>query len=130
MNLFLSPILAQAQVGQPLFGNQWLALLAMMAIVAVFVIAVAGLGRWLAATHPDPVKKPSAATVQPEVPLATSDQLTPQVCAAIAAAVAVTYGSRARIAAVQTAHFPSVETLMQQWSLEGRRQIYSSHKVR
>ena len=25
---------------------------------------------------------------------------------------------------------PSVETLMQQWSLEGRRQIYSSHQVR
>jgi hypothetical protein len=25
---------------------------------------------------------------------------------------------------------PSVEALMQQWSLEGRREIYGSHKVR
>jgi len=25
---------------------------------------------------------------------------------------------------------PSIEALMAQWSLEGRRQIYSSHKVR
>lgn len=130
MHSLLFPVLAQAQVGQPLFGNQWLALFAMMGVVAVFILGVFALGRVLAATHPDPVKKPTAATIQPEIPLATSKQLTPQVCAAIAAAVAMTYGGRARITAVQTANFPSVESLMQQWSLEGRRQIYSSHKVR
>ncbi len=116
-------------VGQPLFGNQWLALLAILAGVAVFMCLVAGLGRWLAATHPE-APTPNRASVPPAVPMAKPGELTPQVFAALAAAVATTCGTNARIAAVQTAKFPSVETLMLQWSVEGRRQIYSSHKVR
>ena len=39
-------------VGQPLFGNQWLALLAIAVCIGVFLIAVRLVGHWLAATHP------------------------------------------------------------------------------
>jgi hypothetical protein len=122
----LHPLIAE--VGQPLFGNQWLALLVCLGGVAVFIALVAALGRWLAATHPEP--PPPDRSKPDTVPLASSTELTPSVCAVIAASVVATCGPRARIAAVQAAYIPSVEMLMQQWSVEGRRQIYSSHKIR
>lgn len=111
--------------GRPLFGSQWLALLAILAGVAVLLVVIAVVGRWLAATHPDtPIPSDLADEVDPP-PSA-------RVLAVIAAAVAYTCGKRARITAVQLPHphAPSVEALMIQWSLEGRREIYSSHKVR
>lgn len=115
-----------AEVHQPLFGNQWLALGVILIGVAVLMAAVAGAGHWLAATHPDAPPRPaSAAPSAPVVPTGPSDET----LAIIAACVAVTFGNRARITAIRTGG-PSVETLMQQWSLEGRRQIYSSHQVR
>jgi len=126
MSFAFHPLLAE--LGKPLFGNQWLALLVILAGIAVFMALVAAVGRWLAATHPDaPAPAPAKSA---DVPLASSTELTPSVCAVIAAAVATTCGPRARIAAVQAAYHPSVEALMQQWSVEGRRQIYSSHKIR
>lgn len=112
--------------GQALFGNQWLALLAVLAGVTVFLFLVAGLGRLLAATHPDAPARPLASE-----PVEEQEEIPADVVVAIAASVSALLGRRARIAAVELAkHPPSVEALMQQWSLEGRRQIYSSHKVR
>lgn len=125
----------------PLFGNQWLALLAILACTAALMVVVRLAGRWLAATHPEapakpvslptvaapitaPITAPTAAPA-PVVPAGTP----PETLAIIAACVATTFGAKARITAIKTAG-PSVEMLMQQWSLEGRRQIYSSHQVR
>lgn len=119
------PVLVLAESHRPLFGNQWLALLAVLAGVALLMVAVAALGRWLAASHPEPVR--------PAVPVAVptdSAAIAPEVLAVIAASIAATIGARARIAAVRPATVPNVEMLMQQWSLEGRRQIYSSHQIR
>lgn len=110
----------------PLFGNQWLALLVVLAGVAVLMAAIVWIGRWLAATHPE----------TPAIPSDIADMVdpppSPEVLAVITAAVAVTFGRKARITAIglHHPHAPSVESLMLQWSLEGRRQIYSSHKVR
>ncbi|ACB76587.1 OadG family transporter subunit [Opitutus terrae] len=118
--------LCLAQAHRPLFGNQWLALLAVLAGVALLMLVVALVGRWLAATHPDPVVAPKAATVSAP---AEAVETTPETLAIIAAAVAAHLGAQARITSIRTGG-PSVETLMQQWSLEGRRQIYSSHQVR
>lgn len=117
--------------GQALFGNQWLALLAVLACIAAFLFAVAGLGRWLAATHPEAPPKPAAAPEALQAGEEEDEHILPEVVVVIAAAVSALLGARARIAAVELSkHPPSVEALMQQWSLEGRRQIYSSHKVR
>lgn len=113
-----------AQAHRPLFGSQWLALLAVLAGTAVFMLLIALVGRWLAATHPEPAVAPKAAVAEPTVL-----HPTPETLAIIAAAVAAHLGTRARITSIR-AGGPSVETLMQQWSLEGRRQIYSSHQVR
>jgi hypothetical protein len=113
-------------VGQPLFGNQWLALLAVLAGVALFLFAIAGIGRWLAATHPD---EPP----QPPQPVAEVLQPPPAIFAVIAAAVATTLGARARIVsaiALAPDNELTVASSQLQWSLEGRRQIYSSHQVR
>jgi hypothetical protein len=125
MNAFTS--LVFAEIGRPLFGSQWLALLAVLAGVAVFMAAIAAAGRWLAATHPDAPRRPR----QPAAIAPVEAGPSPEVLAVIAAAVAVTAGPGARIAEVVAVKTPpSVEMLMQQWSVEGRRQIYSSHQIR
>lgn len=120
MNAFLFAV-----VGKPLFGSMWLAGLLVCAAITVLIVAVALAGRWLAATHPDPEPKAAPAPV-------AEPGLSPEILAIIASAVNVTIGPRAQISSVSLlpAHAPSVEVLMQQWSLEGRRQIYTSHKVR
>jgi hypothetical protein len=120
---------AGVQSGHPLFGSIWLALFAMLGAIAIFLLLVAMLGRWLAATHPDAPPRPVVASPEP----VAATGLTPEITAVIAASIATVLGARARVAAVRLAPAPvapSVEMLMQQWSMEGRRQIYSSHKVR
>lgn len=112
---------------RPLFGNQWLALLAVLAAVALFMLAIAAVGRWLAATHPDTSGR-TASVAPAAAPAANPPD---EIVAVIAASIAAHFGARARITAIRPASAaPSVEMLMQQWSLEGRRQIYSSHQVR
>ncbi|MDF9826227.1 hypothetical protein M2103_002048 [Ereboglobus sp. PH5-5] len=120
-----------------LFGNKWIALAVILSGVAIFIALIALFGRILAATHPDEKKtagaKAKSAAPAPlvvEVPNASTDTPSPQILAVIAAAVATVFGPRARIAGVQTAKPPTVEALMQMWSLEGRRQIYTSHNPR
>lgn len=108
----------------PLFGNQWLALLAALGGVVVFMGLIWLAGRWLAATHP---VSPTVAKTAAEVEVALAP--TSETLAIIAAAVAAHLGAQARITSIRPGG-PSVEMLMQQWSLEGRRQIYSSHQVR
>ena len=112
-----------AEYHLPLFGNQWLALIAILGGIALLMIAVAAVGRWLAATHPNPI-----ANVR-EGEVASSGTISPEITAIIAASIAVVLGPQARIASVKLAPL-NVEMLMQQWSLEGRRQIYSSHQIR
>ncbi|MBK9989443.1 MAG: hypothetical protein IPP19_01595 [Verrucomicrobia bacterium] len=94
MTSLSTPVLAEAAkvAFEPLFGNQWLALLVILAGIAVFMIAVAAVGRWLAATHPDE-PPPPAPVIEPAP--------STEIFAAIAAAVAVTFGGKARIANVQ-----------------------------
>jgi hypothetical protein len=65
--------------------------------------------------------------VPPTAPV--DDSIPAEVMALISAAVAMTLGRNARIAAVVPVPAPSVE-MLQQWSIEGRRQIYSSHQIR
>ncbi|WP_043587023.1 hypothetical protein [Geminisphaera colitermitum] len=132
---------------EPLFGNQWLALAVILAGVAVFIALVAIAGRILAATHPDDAKvkkvaeraaaasgttqsvgAAAAALAAPE----TIGGIAPEILAAISAAVVTVVGHNASIVGVQPVKPKplSVEMLMQQWSIEGRRQIYSSHQFR
>ena len=106
----------------------WMNLVWVLVGITVLLFAIAGVGRWLAATHPDP--EPRVRPVS-GAPIPTTD-LAPEIAAAIAAAVHVTLGASATVTSVtlQPAQPVSVENLMLTWSLEGRRQIYTSHKVR
>jgi len=124
-------------VGQPLFGNQWLALLAAGGAIALLLVFVALLGRWLAATHPAPPPKsiPVASTgntspLVPAIPAAAGSDIPPEVIPVIIAAITACLGTGYQVSAIRPVSAPSLEALMQQWSYEGRRQIYSSHKVR
>lgn len=114
-----------AVVGQPLFGSMTLAVLVVCGAIVALLGAVALVGRWLAATHPEP-------ELPPKPPAPVSREPSPEVLAIIAGAVYATFGERAQVTSVSltSPHAPSVEALMLQWSLEGRRQIYTSHKVR
>jgi hypothetical protein len=123
-----------AEVGQPLFGSPWLALGVVLIGVAALMAAIAYVGHVLAATHPStakaaPIPVVPAVTAPPAARAATGSELsTEQVTVLIAASVAAVLGRGARVVSVKPA--TSVEMLMQQWSLEGRRQIYSSHQFR
>ncbi len=96
--------------------------------IFLFMFAIRILGLWLAATHP----APPVATVADheefvdESPVAAG--LDPKILAVIAATVSEVLKQPHRIVGVKKA--PSVESLMQHWSMEGRRAIYSSHKFR
>jgi hypothetical protein len=137
----LTILLAQtaAQDNTVLFGNKFVALAVILSGVAIFIALIALFGRVLAATHPDDGKKKNAAapakpaapeTIVANVPNASTDTPSTHVLAVIAASVATMFGPGARITGVQTAKPASVEALMQMWSLEGRRQIYTSHNPR
>ena len=79
--------------------------------------------------EPEPLSRP-ASVVPDAVPV--SLDLAPEVVAAIAAAVKITLGASAYVTSVslQPELAVSLENPMLTWSLEGRRQIYTSHKVR
>jgi hypothetical protein len=141
--MFNSPALLLAATplpaGRPLFGNAWLALLCVLGGVALLLAAVAALGRWLAATHPEPMPHPILAAVVPTAIQPSSpkigDDVPAEAVPVILVAVTTLFGTSARVASIHRCPThavvtPSVEALMQQWSIEGRRQIYSSHKVR
>ena len=76
-----------------------------------------------------PREAPSKSAVIPPAAAAAdagaSDAVPDEIATVIAAAVHVAFGSRARIAAVTP-----VQSEDRVWSLEGRRQIFHSHKIR
>ncbi|MCX6954994.1 MAG: hypothetical protein NTV51_22790 [Verrucomicrobia bacterium] len=77
---------------------------------------------------------PQGASLPPASPPSGAEfGVSEQVFTVLVATVAALFGARARIAATSstTLHAPALETaLIQQWAMEGRRQIYFSHKVR
>lgn len=115
--------------------------------IAAFLCGIHLLGRWAAATHPEPAPSSTApAVVVPVVPAAPLQPLEifasgvegipAETLAAISATVSIICGPNVRVARVEPARINtapkqvSVENLMQQWSMEGRRQIYSSRNFR
>lgn len=116
------------------------------------IVVVAALGRAIAAAFPpspehvSSFRKPKAsgvpaapAAVVPvaasapaaSVPAQASDAISPEIMAVIAASVAVVLqGKRYAIKGVAAQKAPDIEQLMSLWSLEGRRQVYSSHVTR
>ena len=64
-------------------------------------------------------------------PLANPVDLSPEIAAAIAAAVHMTFGPSAIVTSVSLpGETIGLENAPLIWALEGRRQIYSSHRVR
>lgn len=82
----------------------------------------------VATPAPAPVAKPAPA---PAVAPAVGADIPPEIMAVIAASVAmVLRGRRYAITGVAPApNSPDIERLMSLWSLEGRRQVYSSHSL-
>lgn len=103
----------------------WLNLVWVLVGITAFLCLLAGLGRYLASTHPEP----EVAPVAPPVPVAG---VPPDIAVVIAAAVYAALGESARVTAVVPKDHlnVNVDNLMLAWSLEGRREIYSSHRVR
>lgn len=138
MTILSSLVLAEAGQAspEPLFGNQLYALAAVLVGVAALLFAVAAVGRWLASTHPTEVAAPAAPAAETQVAAQTQSSdgtPSPEIFAVIAAAVAATFGSKAQIASINSVPVAAEDEISSsrlQWSMEGRRQIYSSHKVR
>jgi len=114
------------------------------------LVVVAALGRGIAAAFPpkpehmSSFRKPAATTapalvaqpasVRASAPAPTAGTtVSPEIMAVIAASVAVVLKGKAHtITSVAPVSAPTadVERLMSLWSLEGRRQVYSSHVTR
>lgn len=62
-------------------------------------------------------------------PASRADGVPPDILVVIAAAVAATLGPHARLVSVRTVR-PAPIGLLQPWSIEGRREIYASHRFR
>ncbi|MEN9404600.1 MAG: hypothetical protein RL091_3303 [Verrucomicrobiota bacterium] len=103
----------------------WMNLFWVILGIAVFLCLLAAMGRYLAATHPSP--QPAVAKAQNPLAGVPTD-----VAVVIAAAVYAALGDNARVTSVvpQQPLTVNVDKLMLMWSLEGRREIYSSHRVR
>ena len=111
----------------PTFGaTQLRVLLFVLAGIALLMLAIRYAGLWLERGHPDPEISTQEAVPAP----AASGEIEPEIIAVIAAATSAMISAPHRIVAVSQIKQPTVEGLMQQWSMEGRRQIYSSHQVR
>lgn len=112
------------------------------------IVVVAAVGRAVAAAFPpnpehmSSFRKPApvapapvVAAPAPAAPVsaaapAPAGAIPPEVMAVIAASVAVVLrGRRYAITNVVPAKAPDIEQLMSLWSLEGRRQVYSSHTL-
>jgi len=80
-----------------------------------------------------PAKPEKVPALHPVPQVSDSNIPTGETLAMIAAVVRVTLGAKARVAQVTPAHaVPAlvVEIPSPHWSMEGRRQIYSSHQIR
>lgn len=111
----------------------------------LFLVLVAAIGRGIAAAFPPkpehmssfkkPTSKAPAAPARTPAPIpamrAESD-IAPEVLAVIAAAVSTALqGQKYTVHGVRLTAMkaPNIEHLMTEWSLEGRRQVYSSHQI-
>lgn len=118
----LRPLHMLADAAAPgLSAAGWQTMSLIFAGIIGLMFAVRLLGLYLAATHPEPLELAKPA-------LLTEPTIDPKILAVIAATVSQLIPEPHRLIAVKKA--PSVESLMQQWSMEGRRAIYSSHKFR
>lgn len=112
-------------IGEAAGHTDWLLLSFILGGIFLFMILLRILGLFLASTHPAaPLPEAADAEEVPEAP----QGLDPKILAILAATVSEVLQQPHRIVGVKKA--PSVERLMQQWSMEGRRAIYSSHKFR
>ena len=119
-----------AEAAAPLTAAQFQTLLVVLAGVAVLMVAIRIVGSILAAGHPAPPVKTAPAAGQPAGATGRFSGIDPELIAVIAAATATVVKEPHRIVAVGVPKAQNVESLMQVWSWEGRRQIYSSHRVR
>lgn len=113
-------------------GYQTVGVLIVMGALSVLAVVLAILGRLFinagakAAAAKAAAAQASAAQSPPvAVSAGSSAAPTPEMRAAIVAAVYCTVGSHARVLDIQPAH-PELAA----WSMEGRRQIFLSHRVR
>ena len=117
-----------AETAPSAFSLQTLILGVLTVLIAYALIAIAGLRRQLAElsvpAKPAPVQSAPAAAPQP------SAGMTPELLAVIAAAIHVTLGdTRHRIVSLSPASQVRADQTSA-WSVEGRRQVFQSHKVR
>lgn len=125
MPIFLSLPLAAIE------AVPWVNLLWVILVLTVFTVAGAAIGRWSSVARAEPGLPLRPASVPDEAASVRPD-ITPEIAAAITAAVHVAIGAPAEVTSVtlepEAADGMGTPTLV--WSLEGRREIYTSHRVR
>ena len=126
MNSFLQIV---AVMAEPTLDHGWPK---PIAVTVALIVLYKGI-RWIRAkVEARPRVTSGAEPIVPHVSAGSGETISPEIIAIITAAVHVALGVDVRIAKIaSTLVVPSsAEVSMQQWSIEGRRQIYSSHQFR
>lgn len=124
MNLLLPFFLADST--GTMLANPWLSLGVFLLGLAAMISVLSGL---LRRSSTAVVVLPAPTVAAPAPALVAAEELPGETLAIIAACVAVCCGKSARITSV-SAVASTGEMLIQTWSLEGRRQVFSSHQFR
>ena len=128
MPIQLSPILAVAVTPESSAGEiivyQTVGFIVVLVALALLAVIISMLGKFFRTAPKTAATTSKTAPAKPAAPTVTlaSDAIPDHIIAVIAAAVAVEMGQRHQIVAVT--HVGS------NWSMEGRRSIYSSHTLR
>ncbi len=103
-----------------------LAFLVPLILVTAGAVIAAAVGR---ANRPAPPKTPTPADLAALA--AATTQIAPETMALISAAIWASFGKSARIAEIrELGELVQIGELSNEWSREGRREIYASHHIR
>lgn len=111
-------------------GVDWGVLGTVMAGVAVVTFVIRGVGLLASRSLPEPksawVAKPPASSPATRTPEPEAGEITPELVAILTAAAATVLGGPVQLTSISLGCMAA----QRNWSVEGRREIYLSHRIR
>jgi len=109
-------------------GIDWSVLGIVLLGVTALMLLIRGVGNWAAKSISDPVAKTKVGTPRAGRSSATQEEpeVGPELIAVLTAAATAALGSPVRLTSISVGKMAAQRS----WSVEGRREIYMSHRIR